>query len=163
QKAVIVDIVDGYLNPGDHIVIRLGDTRFGGPGTRVQTFVEKDFRFRCYIDPVGTSRFAAIPGDVVLQVSPGQAHKLVIAGPRLIRPGAALPLRVRAEDEWGNACRDLAGTVGVRAALDGRQVYDQSTVLAAKGWAVALVDNLPVDAEGELVVTASMLDGPAVE
>ena len=33
QKAVIVDIVDGYLNAGDHIIIRLGDRRFGGAGT----------------------------------------------------------------------------------------------------------------------------------
>lgn len=55
QKAVIVDIQDGYLNPGDRILIRLGDRRFGGRGTRVQTFVEKDFRWRLYIDPVGTS------------------------------------------------------------------------------------------------------------
>ncbi|MEM9552263.1 MAG: hypothetical protein AAGA05_13875, partial [Pseudomonadota bacterium] len=37
QKAVIVDTVDGFLNPGDHIIIRLGDRRGGGPGTRVQT------------------------------------------------------------------------------------------------------------------------------
>ncbi|EOD51684.1 hypothetical protein UCRNP2_1529 [Neofusicoccum parvum UCRNP2] len=29
QKAVIIDIVDGYLNPGDKIVVRLGDRRFG--------------------------------------------------------------------------------------------------------------------------------------
>ncbi|KAJ5762716.1 hypothetical protein N7533_001397 [Penicillium manginii] len=30
QKAVIVDVQDGYLNPGDRIRIRLGDRRFGG-------------------------------------------------------------------------------------------------------------------------------------
>lgn len=55
QKAIIVDIQDGYLNPGDRILIRLGDRRYGSRGTRVQTFVEKDFRWRFYIDPVGTS------------------------------------------------------------------------------------------------------------
>ena len=63
QKAVIVDVVDGYLNAGDHIVVRLGDRRGGGAGTRVQTFVEDRFRFRCYVDPLGTSRFAPVPGD----------------------------------------------------------------------------------------------------
>jgi hypothetical protein len=163
QKAVIVDIVDGYLNPGDHIIIRLGDTRFGGPGTRVQTFAEKDFRFRCYIDPVGTSRFAAIPNDVVLQVVPGPAHKLVMAGPRLIRPGSKLPLRVRTEDEWGNACRDSGGTVQLRATLNGHGIYDKTIALAAKSWAVAIVEDLPVNAEGELVVKASMPSNAAVE
>src|SRR3970040_1882211 len=35
QKAVIVDTVDGYLKAGDHIIIRLGDRRVGGPGNRV--------------------------------------------------------------------------------------------------------------------------------
>jgi hypothetical protein len=163
QKAVIVDIVDGYLNPGDHIVIRLGDMRFGGSGTRVQTFTENDFRFRCYIDPVGTSRFAAIPGDVVIQVVPGPARSLVMTGPRLIRPGVKLPLRIRAEDEWGNACRDCGGKVQLRAALDGREVYDKTISLDAKSWAVALVTDLPADAEGELVIKASMPDNSRVE
>lgn len=55
QKAIIVDIIDGYLNPGDKIVIRLGDHRYGAKGTRAQTYVESDFRWRSYIDPVGTS------------------------------------------------------------------------------------------------------------
>jgi hypothetical protein len=31
------DIVDGFLNVGDKIHIRLGDRRAGGAGTRVQT------------------------------------------------------------------------------------------------------------------------------
>lgn len=55
QKAVIIDIVDGYLNPGDKITIRLGDRRHGARGTRAQTYVESDFRWRFYVDPVGTS------------------------------------------------------------------------------------------------------------
>ena len=71
QKSVIVDTVDGYLNAGDHIIIRLGDRRAGGPGTRIQTFVEDKFRFRCYVDPLGTSRFVAVPGDVVIDIVSG--------------------------------------------------------------------------------------------
>ena len=76
QKAVIVDSVDGYLKAGDHIVIRLGDRRLGGPGTRVQTFVEKGFKFRCYVDPLGTSRFAAVPNDIVFDVVPGAPSRV---------------------------------------------------------------------------------------
>ena len=162
QKAIIIDIVDGYLNPGDRIVIRLGDKRFGGPGTRVQTFVEKDFRFRCYIDAVGTSRFAAIPGDVVLQIVPGAACQLVMVGSRLVRPSAKLPLRVRAEDEWGNTCWNRGGTVNVVARLDGAEVYARAVPLAGAGWAVALVDDLPTSREGELAITATLRDAPAV-
>ncbi|MDT5219745.1 MAG: hypothetical protein QOF15_1850, partial [Mycobacterium sp.] len=58
QKSLLVHVVDGYLRPGDVIEIRLGDRRFGGPGTRVQTFVEDDFEVHLFIDPLGTSRMA---------------------------------------------------------------------------------------------------------
>lgn len=43
QKAVIIDIHDGYLNSGDQIIIRLGDRRFGARGTRAQTLLNQDF------------------------------------------------------------------------------------------------------------------------
>lgn len=61
QKAILIDIVDGYINPGDKIIIRTGDRRRGGGGTRVQSFVEKDFRFRLFVDPLGSSKFAEVP------------------------------------------------------------------------------------------------------
>ena len=97
QKAVIVDTVDGYLKPGDHIVVRMGDRRFGGPGTRVQTFVEKGFRFRCYCDPLGTSRFAAVAPDLAIDIVPGRPAAIEMAASRIVRRGTAFPLRVRTE------------------------------------------------------------------
>ncbi|MGN6725421.1 MAG: hypothetical protein ACTHLZ_05860, partial [Tepidisphaeraceae bacterium] len=105
QKALLVDLVDGYLRPGDVIRFRLGDRRGGSPGTRVQTFADDDFRFRAYIDPVGTSRFAAIPGDIVLKIIPGPPARLRVQTPRLVPTGAAFPVTAVAEDAWGNACR----------------------------------------------------------
>lgn len=102
QKAVIVDVVDGYLKPGDRIVLRLGDRRHGGPGTRAQTFAEDAFRFRVFVDTVGASRFAPVPGDLVLRVAPGPAARDVLLAPRLARPGVALPITFRREDAWGN-------------------------------------------------------------
>lgn len=104
QKAIVLDIVDGYLRPGDRILIRLGDRRFGGPGTRVQTFVEDHFRFRSYVDPVGTSRFAEIPDDLILRIVPGAPAKLDLITPRLVKTGTQFPVVVRAVDEWGNVC-----------------------------------------------------------
>jgi hypothetical protein len=105
QKALRIDVTDGFLRPGDRIVLRLGDRRGGCPGTRVQTFADDDFRFRAYLDPVGTSRFAAIPGDVVLKIVPGPPAAVRVRTPRLVRVGEAFPVTVAAEDAWGNACR----------------------------------------------------------
>ena len=156
QKAVIVDTFDGFLKAGDHIIIRLGDRRFGGPGTRVQTFVEQNFRMRCYVDPLGTSRFSAINPDLVIQIVPGAPAQLQWAGSRIVRRGETLPLRVRAEDEWGNTCWNRGERVEITATLDGRPVFTRDVTLSASGWAVLLLDDLPTRDAGELAVTARL-------
>jgi len=161
QKAVIVDTVDGYVKPGDHIIIRLGDRRNGGPGTRVQTFVEEGFLFRCYIDPLGTSRFCDIPGDVVIDIVPGPPAQLVMTGSRIAKRGESTPLRVRVEDTWGNTCWDEGGKVKLTGKLNGRRVFSKNVALRDKGWAVARI-NLPTRSTGELEITASMPEHPAV-
>ncbi|WWC88237.1 uncharacterized protein L201_003143 [Kwoniella dendrophila CBS 6074] len=98
QKSIIVDIVDGFLNVGDKIHLRLGDRRMGGAGTRVQTF-----RFRFYVDPVGTSRFSAVPNDIRLQIVPRPPNNIVVLAPRLVQPSQdPVKVVVRAEDIWGN-------------------------------------------------------------
>ena len=162
QKAIIVDTVDGYLKPGDHITIRMGDRRFGGPGTRVQTFVEQGFRFRCYCDPLGTSRFAAVAPDLSIDILPGRPEAIEMSASRIVRRGAAFPLRVRTEDAWGNTCWNAAGTVDVEARLDGAPVWERAVELASAGWATALVEDLPSDRAGELAVTARLRDAPWV-
>ena len=155
QKAVIVDTVDGYLNAGDHIIVRLGDRRMGGPGTRVQTFVENKFRFRCYVDPLGTSRFVAVPGDVVIDIVPGAPASLSLVGPRLTSPGVPFNLRVSAHDRWGNACMDVGGSVEITAMSGGKRVYRKEIEFDAKGWATAAVRDFPRE-PGELMVLARM-------
>src|SRR5216117_1948075 len=157
QKAVIVDSVDGYLKAGDHIVIRLGDRRLGGPGTRVQTFVEKGFKFRCYVDPLGTSRFAAVPNDIVFDIVPGPPAKVLMNASRLVRVGERVTLRVRAEDRWGNACWSLAqGTFEISATLDGVEVYRKEQPAPREGWSVLALDDLPTDKPGELAISAGL-------
>ena len=163
QKAVIVDTFDGYLKAGDHIVIRMGDRRFGGPGTRVQTFTEQDFKFRCYVDPLGSSRFAAVEPDLVVNIRPGRPAILQWAGSRIVRQGEKLPLRVRAEDEWGNTCWNLPDRVQVTATLDGKPCYEKAFDMPAEGWSVMLLEDVPTDQAGELMIRATMPDHPAVK
>ena len=158
QKAVIVDIVDGYINPGDHIIIRLGDRRAGGPGTRVQTFVEKDFRFRCYVDPLGTSRFADIPGDICMDIIPGKPKHIVVTTARAMIPGEPASIRVRAEDGWGNTCWNIETEVYLQWLLNGEQVHDKTVKLSNDGWAFAVIDDLPVVSAGELEIRANLPD-----
>ena len=163
QKAIIVDTYDGYLKAGDQIVIRMGDRRFGGPGTRVQTFTEEFFKFRCYADPLGTSRFAAVDPDLTINIKPGHPALLQWTGSRLVKQGEKIPLRIRAEDEWGNTCWNRAEKVQIKATLDGQACYDKEITLPAEGWSVNLIEDMPTVKAGELIVTATMTDHPNVK
>lgn len=162
QKAVIVDVVDGYLNPGDRIVIRLGDRRQGGAGTRVQTFVEKAFRFRLFIDPLGSSKFAEVPGDCALDIRPGPPHALRLVAPRLVGLGEPFDALVRVEDRWSNTCRDL--DLDGELSLDGPDGSTETRPLAfaCAGWTVARVPGLALVQEGEWQLDARLSSASAV-
>jgi len=161
QKTVIVDIVDGYLNPGDRIIIRLGDRRQGGPGTRVQSFVEKDFQFRLFIDPLGSSKFAEVPGDVLLDIVPGEPSTLQVVTPRLVNREEPFDIIVRADDAWGNTCRNLPLTGLLKLHGPNDAVQDLPFTLAAQGWAIVRHSNIKLNQQGEWTIVAQVQDSPA--
>ncbi len=156
QKAIIIDIVDGYLNPGDKITIRLGDRRQGGAGTRVQSFVEKDFRFRMFIDPLGSSKFAEVPGDPLLNIVPGAAQSVQLIVPRLVSAGEAFDVLLRVDDAWGNTCRNLP-LKGVLTLVDPEGgERQQPFTLATEGWATARLEGFELGAVGEWRLSAQV-------
>lgn len=125
QKSLLVHVVDGYLRPGDVLEIRLGDRRFGGPGTRVQTFVEDEFEVHLFVDPLGTSRMAHAAVNKIAIV-PGQPQRVVVHGPRVVRGDAStVRLRTHLQDQWGNVCTDVAATMS--AHTDGVPVASTTT------------------------------------
>jgi len=157
QKAIIIDIVDGYLNPGDKIVVRIGDRRWGSKGTRVQTFVEKKFLMRWYIDPVGTSRFAPIKPDIAIAINPGEIAKAKLITPRVVRPSEPFPVHIHAEDAWGNATTNLEGLNAeliVTKQSPQEPIIKKSLPLPTQGWTVASASiTLPDDDDYEVQVT----------
>ncbi|KAL4801768.1 hypothetical protein BDV18DRAFT_167157 [Aspergillus unguis] len=157
QKAVIVDVHDGYLNPGDKILIRLGDTRFGGKGTRAQTFVERDFRWRFYIDPVGTSRFAPIQPDLSWDIVPGAVKKIQAVSPRLLRPDVPFAIHAHAEDEWGNVTRELDGLDFHLQISDGKQtVLERTASSPSKGWTNVIFADLSLPTDGDYILITTL-------
>lgn len=148
QKALLIHVKDGYLRPGDVIEIRLGERQFGGPGTRVQTFVEDEFEFHLFVDILGTSRMARADMSR-LAVVPGQPEHVAVYGPRVVRrdTGSA-DLRVHLQDRWGNACRDVA-TAAVRARAGDADVA--SAEFPSAGWAATTVSVPPRHGSIDLV------------
>lgn len=158
QKAVIIDIVDGYLNPGDRIIIRLGDRRQGGAGTRAQTFVEKNFRFRMFIDPLGSSKFAEVPGDCVLDIVPAAPAALELIAPRLVAPHQSFGVRLRVDDVWGNTVENQEATGRLILMAPRGKEYDLKVDFASSGWVIALVKDVQLDEAGEWLFRASLDD-----
>jgi hypothetical protein len=151
QKALLIHVKDGYLRPGDVIEIRLGERRFGGPGTRVQTFVEDEFEFHLFVDVLGTSRMARAAVSR-LAVIPGPPERVVAQGPRLVRRDTpSVDLRVHLQDRWGNACRDIpAATLRARAG----HADVASAEFPIAGWAAVTV-SVPAQHRGiDLVADA---------
>ncbi|KAF4883068.1 Acetylesterase [Colletotrichum fructicola] len=140
QKAIIVIIVDGDMNPGDKITVRIGDRRWGSRGTRVQTFVEDKFLMRWYIDPVGTSRFAPIKPDIAFPIKSGPVARVKTITPRVVRPGVPAPLHVHTEDIWGNATADLGNLKAevklIKVGSKAEVVQTKTLPFAAQGWTV---------------------------
>lgn len=152
DKVVIVDLVDGFMRPGDHIILRIGDKRGGGPGARMQTYVEESFDFIVHVDPIGTSRFARV-GSVGFNMVPGKPEKLFIAGPRLVKTGEPFQFTIRAEDAWGNACYDEQDA-NVILTLSGAIEDEINLDLPAEGWAAIRTPELRLEEAGELEVRA---------
>jgi len=142
QKTILVDVMDGYVRPGDRIEVRLGDRSKGGPGTRVQTFVEDTFKFRAYVDVTGTSRLAAVPGDLVLTIHPAEPDQLKLLTPRLAGEGVPVSVLARLDDAWGNPCLFSGGKVFFKVFLDKKIVVETEVVWVAEDKAVRTELNL---------------------
>ncbi|KAL1381881.1 hypothetical protein HDK64DRAFT_341979 [Phyllosticta capitalensis] len=155
QKAVIIDVVDGYMNPGDKIVVRLGDRRFGAKGTRVQTFVEDKFLMRWYIDPVGTSRFAAIKPDIAIAIQSGPVHHLKVHTPRAVRPDVPFPVFFHAEDRWGNVTANLQGSARLSIASTGERV-EKDLLVHSQGWTYGQLEEVRLSQSGEYTVVVTL-------
>lgn len=156
QKALLIDLADGYLRPGDHVIVRLGDRRGGGPGTRVQTFVEDDFCFRLLVDALGTQRYARGP-DVSLDIVAAAPARLVLTSPRMVAPGAQARIGVHLEDLWGNPVVDVGHGAVVRLGATGALSEQRRLELPERGWA-STSTVLSAPGEGEVRIDA-LLDG----
>ena len=140
-------------------MIRLGDTRFGGKGTRVQTFVESDFRWRFYVDPVGTSRFAAVKPDLQWSIVAGEPHRLEIVSPRLVGVGVPFKVHVHAEDIWGNVTKDLKEmNVSLRVRHADQRVFEASEEVPLTGWSNVVFRDMTLADQGSYMIEAELRD-----
>lgn len=107
-KALQVNVVRGGLAEGDVLTVTIGDRAGGGPGVRLQTFVEPAFEFRTLVDAFSTNTFVRLPSPTIaIRVGPPARFRAIL--PTVTRVGASFRLAVVAEDRWGNPAPVPAG------------------------------------------------------
>ena len=114
RLCVTIDVFDDSLCEGDTVTLTLGDTSGGSPGARAQTFCKERFEFRVAVDWCGAWVYVEVPSPAVPIVS-GPPHKLVALCASETVPGESAWAGIKAEDVWGNPCRDYNGKVNLDA------------------------------------------------
>lgn len=106
-----------FIKPGDQIVFRIGDTRFGSPGVRCQTHVEAAHQFRITVDAFATSDYTPLPEEEqpCLTIESGAPVKWKAILPTLRRGDDRFRLILKGEDRWGNPSDKFNGELSLRA------------------------------------------------
>ena len=117
DKTLSIRVQRGFLREGDTIVVRIGDTRHGSPGIRVQTFAEPTFEFKVLVDAFATYNFVELPEQPWIPVvaGPAVAFKAVLPTERLV--GQTFVFGFKGEDKWGNPSHQVSGRFTLEPSL----------------------------------------------
>lgn len=150
DKTIHIRVQRGFLREGDSITVRLGDTRGGSPGLRMQTFHESSFRFKVLVDAFATYNYVELPLQPEIAVVAGQPVLYKAILPTLRRVGQAFALGFKGEDKWGNPSHLVQGKFTLRASapIAGLPAH----IEAHRGAFAHRVDGLSVNAPGEMRV-----------
>lgn len=113
------------IDPGEEILLTLGDRTLGSKGSHAQTFMEGTRVFRVALDRTGEGRFSDMPGPPSVRVVGGNPSRLVIIAPSMVEVGEPFDVLLKLEDEWGNPTAvsgnaiDISA-VGIRLPADSR-------------------------------------------
>jgi len=100
--SLVLDVLDGYLAPGDTVTLVLGDRSKGSPGIRAQSFIESAHEFRFLVDPTNAVLVRRLPSSPKFPVVAGDPVRLVCILPSEKTAGEDAGVFVKAEDRWGN-------------------------------------------------------------
>jgi len=157
DKTIAIRVQRGFLREGDTITVRIGDTRKGSPGIRVQTFTEPSFEFKVLVDAFATYNFVELPIQPTVPVEAGPPVLFKALLPTQRRVGEAFTLGFKGEDKWGNPSHRVNARFALEASLPVRGL--PSHIELREGVLSARIDGLAVEQPGELRITVRAGDG----
>lgn len=160
DKTIAIRVQRGFLREGDTVTVRIGDTRRGSPGIRVQTFTEPTFEFKVLVDAFATYNFVELPiqPTVPVEAGPPVLYKAVLPTQR--RVGTPFALGFKGEDKWGNPSHRVQGRFTLEPSLPVEGL--PSHVDITSGSLATTLPGLVVHQPGELRITVRDAGGRVV-
>jgi hypothetical protein len=157
DRTLYIKVVRGFMREGDTITVRLGDRRQGSPGLRTQTFAEPFFEFHVLADPIACYHYVPVAAQPVIAIEAGPRRGWFAVLPSIAGRQETFSLRMRSEDQWGNA----SGKEPVELFLSASAPVDglPASLTLADGQATAEIEGLRPGAEGDLLIELRDRDG----
>lgn len=151
DKTITIRVQRGFLREGDTITVRIGDTRLGSPGIRVQTFTEPTFEFKVLVDAFATYNFVELPIQPTVPVvaGPPVLYKAILPTQR--RTGQPFTFGFKSEDKWGNPSHRVRGRFTLEASVPVKGLPGHIDV--EEGSLSTALHGLTVESPGELIIT----------
>ena len=146
-NTIMIRVGRGYLRHGDTLTIRMGDRRQGSPGFRLQTNVEAQVELRSSVDAFAAYEFCELKHPA-FDLIPGPAATWKAILPSLAVVGEPFRLAIVPEDMWGNPTADAEQTIRLVPSRPIRGLPE--SVAIRKGEGPCVIENLVVDAEGDI-------------
>ena len=102
STCIHLTLYEGSLAPGEKITLVLGDTTFGSPGIRVQTYIESAFELFVLIDPTNSTDPRPIDDRLILSVVAAETHNMACILPSQALINQPVVIFVKGEDRWRN-------------------------------------------------------------
>jgi Protein of unknown function (DUF3604) len=151
DKTLSIRVQRGFLREGDRIVVRIGDTRQGSPGIRIQTFSEPTFEFKVLVDAFATYNFVELPLQPSFAVVAGPPVLYKAVMPTQRRVGQPFAFGFKGEDKWGNPSHRVTGRFTLEASMPVRGLPPHLDLIEGKP--ATTLQGLSVDQPGELRIT----------
>jgi len=160
DKTLSVRVQKGFLREGEQITVRIGDTRFGSPGIRVQTFTEPTFEFKFLVDAFATYNFVEMPSQPSINIVAGPAVLFKALLPTQRRVGEPFVLGFKGEDKWGNPSHQVQDRFTIEASLPVEGLPEAIDV--SHGTLSTALRGLRAMQPGDLVITFKNAKGDVV-
>ena len=155
-NTLLIRIGRGYLRAGDTLTIWMGDRRWGSPGLRLQTNVEKNVELLTSVDAFATYEFCELPKQPAFDLVAGPATKWKAIVPSLAVVGEPFRLAIVAEDMWGNPTEDAAATLKLQSTRPLKGLPDNITI--AKGDGPRVIEHLVAAEPGDFDLSVAVDD-----